>query len=104
MFFIQESQSERDVEKLWNKQWNGKIFYSHGTTSSRGVFIALKKNLEFKLLSPEICDPQGRYIILNIEIMGSPFTFINYYAPNNQSDRLKILKEIQANLKKYSNY
>ena len=51
--------SERDVEKLWQKQWNGKIFYSHGTTSSRGVFITLKKNLEFKLLSPEICDPQG---------------------------------------------
>ena len=75
-FFIQESHSERDVEKLWQKQWNGQIFYSHGTTSSRGVFIALKKNLELKLLSPEICDPQGRYIILNIEIMGSPFTLI----------------------------
>ena len=45
------------------------MFYSHGTTSSRGVFIALRKNLEFKLLSPEIYDPQGRYIILNIEIM-----------------------------------
>ena len=50
-------------------------------------------------MSPEICDPQGRYIILNIEIMGSPFTLINYYAPNNQSDQLKILKEIQAKLK-----
>ena len=99
VFFIQESHSERDVEKLWQKQWTGKIFYSHGTTSSRRVFIALKKNLEFKLLSPEICDPQGRYIILNIEIMGSPFTLINYYAPNNQSDQLKILKEIQAKLK-----
>ena len=76
VFFIQESHSKRDAEKLWQKQWNGKIFYSHGTTSSRGVFITLKKNLEFKFLSPEICDPQGLYIILNIEIMGSPFTLI----------------------------
>ena len=50
-------------------------------------------------MSPEICDPQGQYIILNIEIMGSPFTLINYYAPNNRSDQLKILKEIQAKLK-----
>ena len=98
-FFIQESHSERDVEKLWQKQWNGKIFYSHRTTSSRGVFIALKKNLEFKFLSPESCDPQGRHIILNIEIMGSPFTLINYHAPNNQSNELKILKEIQVKLK-----
>ena len=64
-----------------------------------GAFIALKKNLGFKLLSPEICDPQGRYIILNIEITGSPFTPINYYAPNNQSDQLQILIEIQAKLK-----
>ena len=31
--------------------------------------------------------------------MGSPFTLINYYAPNNQSDQLKILKEIEAKLK-----
>ena len=87
-FSIQESHSDRDVEKLWQKQWNGRIFYSHGTTSSRGAFIALRKNFEFKLLSPEICDPQGRYIILNIEIIGSPFTLINYCAPNNQSDQL----------------
>ena len=50
-------------------------------------------------MSPEICDPQSRYIILNIEIMGSPFTLINYYAPNDQSDHLKILNEIQAKLK-----
>ena len=48
------------VEKSWQKQWNGKIFYSHGTPSFRGVFIALRKNLEFKSLSPQICDPQGR--------------------------------------------
>ena len=54
--------------------WNHKF--------QRGIYCT-KKNLEFKLLSPEICDPQGRYIILNIEIMGSPFTLINYYAPNN---------------------
>ena len=99
VFFIQESHSDRDVEKLWQKQWNGRLFYSHGTTSSRGVFIALRKNLEFKLVPPEICDPQSRYIILNIEIMGYPFTLINYHAPNNQSDQLKILKEIQAKLK-----
>ena len=49
--FIQESHSDRDVEKLWQKQWNGRIFYSHATTSPRGVLIALRKNLEFKLLS-----------------------------------------------------
>ena len=64
VFFIQESHTDRDVKKLWQKQRNRRIFYSHGTTSSRGVFIALRKNLEFKLLSPEICDLQGRHIIL----------------------------------------
>ena len=100
VFFIQKSHSDRDVEKFWQKQWNGRIFYSHGTTSSRGVFIiALRNNLEFKLLSPEICDHQGRYIILNIEIMGSPFTLNNYYSPNNYSDQLKFFKEIQTKLK-----
>ena len=42
---------------------------------SRGVFIALRKNLEFKILSPKICEPQGRYIILNIEMIG-PYLYL----------------------------
>ena len=43
VLFIQESHSERDVEKLWQKQWNGNIFYSHGTTSSRGLYCTKKE-------------------------------------------------------------
>ena len=76
---------------------NGRLFYSHGTTNSRGVFIALRKNLEFKILSPEICDPQG-HRILNTDTEyrndRSLVILTNYYAPNNQSDQLKTLKEI----------
>ena len=47
VFFIQESHSERDVEELWQKQWNGKMFYSHGTTSSRGGLYCTEK--EFRI-------------------------------------------------------
>ena len=36
----------------------------------------------------------GRYIILNIQIQGSPFIIIKYHAPDNENDQLLVLNEI----------
>ena len=104
VFFYSRKSQQKRCSKIMEKQWNGRIFYSHRTTSSRGIFIALIKNFEFKLLSLEICDPPGRYIILNIEMMGFPFTLISYYAPNNQSGQLKNSERNTSKTEKHSNY
>ena len=60
VIFLQDTHSTKEVEKLWEYQWRKKIFYSHGTSSSRGVCIALRVGLDYKLLSPEVRDDHGR--------------------------------------------
>ena len=44
------------------------------------------------------CDNNGRYIILNIQIQGSPFIIINYYAPDKENDQLLVLNEINQTI------
>ena len=84
VIFLQGTHSTKEVEKLWEYQWRHKIFYSHGTSNSRGVCIALRAGLDYKLLSPEVRDDHGRYLILHIEIQEVSYVFINYYALNNK--------------------
>ena len=79
--------------------WRKKIFYSHGTSNSREVCIALREGLDYKLLSPEVRDDHGRYLILHIEIQEVPYVFINYYAPNDQQSQVTIMKVIVEKLK-----
>ena len=75
---------------------------SHGTSNSRGVCIAVRAGLDYKLLSPEVRDDHGRYLILHIEIQKVPYVFINYYAPNDQQSQVTTMKEIVENLKTIS--
>lgn len=39
-------------------------------------------------------DNHGRYIVLNVLIDNNPVILINYYAPNTETDQLKILNEL----------
>ena len=70
------------------------MIFSHGTSGSRDVCVAFRYNLEYKLLSPEISDKEGRYIILHIEIQGKPYILINYYGPNGETDQFKFLNSL----------
>ena len=39
-------------------------------------------------------DRGGRFIVLNTLIEGSPMVLINYYAPNEEKDQLKVLDDL----------
>ena len=73
---FQETHSTKKVENLWKYQWHGDMIFSHGTSEARGVCIAFRYDLEYKLLSPKIMDDEGRFIILHIEIQGNPYILI----------------------------
>ena len=92
VIFLQETQSTKKVEKLWEYQWRHKIFHSHGTSNSRGVCIALRAGL----------DDHGRYLILHIEIQKVHYVFINFFAPNDQQSQVTTMKEIVEKLKNIS--
>ena len=40
-YFLQETYSDRSDESAWRKEWDGEIFFSHGSRHSRGVCILI---------------------------------------------------------------
>ena len=40
-YFLQETYSDEKTKALWEAEWGGKIFCSHGTKHSKGVMILL---------------------------------------------------------------
>ena len=56
--------------------------------------MAIRPSLEKKILSQPVCDDNGRYVILCMELQGSPFVLVNCYAPNTESSQVKLFKEL----------
>lgn len=80
--FIQETHSLPEDVKVWENEWGGKIYASHGTNESKGVGVWLRKNATVKVIN-WVSDTQGRYIVMNILYEGQNYTLANLYAPNN---------------------
>ena len=76
------------------------MFFSHGTSDSKRVLVEFKNELEYKILSPVVADSGGRYIILHIEIQGSSYIILKYYAPNVENEQLRLLNKLSGELDK----
>lgn len=62
-------------------EWGGKIIYSDGTTSRKGVAIIIRSAFPFHSLRT-FCDINGRFIVTDIEIIGFIITLVCVYGPN----------------------
>ena len=61
---LQETHSSRVSENEWLKDWGGEIFFSHGTSSARGVAILIPKNLNVRI-NNLVRDDMGRFILID---------------------------------------
>ena len=100
IIMIQESHSTPDIEKFWRKEWNGEIFFSHGTSSSNGVATLIKDNTNFSITN-EIKDKEGRYLIIEAKIGDQNIAICNLYAPNSDSpaffsNLLTVIENLEA--------
>ena len=48
IIYLQETYSSEEIENTWRTQWNGKMFFAHGTNHSCGVMILVRNDLEFE--------------------------------------------------------
>ena len=69
--FLQEAYSSIEDEKFWNTQWKGKLLFSHGSCHSKGTLVLIKQGLDFEQKSV-LCDPNGRFIILEAVVQDTP--------------------------------
>ena len=75
IIFLQETYSTADVEDIWRTQWRGKLFFAHGSNHSCGVMVLVRSDLDFNPRTIS-CDDEGRSIIIEAEVQGSPFLFV----------------------------
>ena len=71
---------------------SGSIIFSHGKSDARGVLIAFREELNYRV--DNNVNNNGRYIVLNVLIDNNPVILVNYYAPNVESEQLKLLDEL----------
>ena len=94
---MQETYSSKEVENIW-RPWKGDMFFSHGSSHSRGVLILVREQLDFKLLSSRV-DDQGRYILLHAMIQETPFLLIDIYAPNKCAEQSEFFQSTSNEIK-----
>ena len=69
------------------------VFFSHGKSDDRGVLIAFREGIKYKVTEKHI-DTEGRYVLLNLLLNNSPVVLINCYAPNQEAEQFKVLDRL----------
>ena len=82
--FMQETHSSKNDETTWPTEWSGPIYMSHGQTNSKGVAIALSKDMNI-IVNKVTADQNGRFLIIDAEIQDTMLTLINVYVPNDDN-------------------
>ena len=80
LIFLQETYSTKKVVNVWEKEWKGDMYFSHGSNHSKGVAVLVNKNVDYEV-NECICDNNGRYIIIDAVINNTAFVLVNAYAP-----------------------
>ena len=88
--FLQETHSVENLEKEWNNEWGGEIYFLHGTSNSTGCAIAFSKNFPVKIIN-QFKDDSGRILILEVRINDESFLLINLYNANSELDQITVL-------------
>jgi exonuclease III len=104
IIYLQETHSKPDTEIKWKKEWGGSCKFAHGTGSSRGVAILIRKKF-YHTIHEEIIDSDGRYLIVTISINENNYTLFNHYAPTKDrpTDQLKHLLTIENLMAQFVN-
>lgn len=81
ILFLQETHLSQQEAKLL-RDWVGQISFSTYNTKSRGVVTLFHKNLNF-IISRNIADAYGRYVITIGTLNNNQMAFVNVYVPPN---------------------
>ena len=81
IYMLQEVRCTESSFETRAAQCGYKAFYSGFASYKAGVAILFNNNFTFKVLR-QICDKEGRYIIMDLDVGELILTICNIYAPN----------------------
>ena len=82
IYILQETYSELKDETIWQNEWGGKMYFSHGSRHSKGTCILIDPSIACNLLY-SFRNNSGRVVLITVSINGQKVSFCNIYAPNN---------------------
>ena len=65
----------------WAAEWGYSALFSGRMSNKLGVAILFNNNFSFKILR-QLCDKEGRYIFVDLEVGELTLTICNIYVPN----------------------
>ena len=103
IIFMQETHSSVKTENEWKREFNGKIYFAHGTTGARGVAILIPSHIKTIIHNIEV-GPNGRLLLLDITINDIDYALLNVYAPtkDHTTDQNEFSSQLLEMLLKYS--
>ena len=94
VMFLQESYCSKELETIWENEWGGKAFLSHGTNHSKGrVLTLINPSVNFKV-EKAIPNKQGRFIILKLSLEEKVIVLVNIYTPNDVAQQVAFFKRL----------
>ena len=98
IILLQETHSTKNSEQTWVKEWNSSIYFSHGTSGSRGVAVLLPKTFDKTQILETFPDTEGRFLGIKLTIENSVYLLINLYAPTKDhvDDQLNFIEAVNA--------
>jgi len=94
-FFLQETFSKESDEALWRNEWGGEIYFSHETSHSKGVCILIDRAVKEKVTFTSR-DADGRIILINLTYNGLKLSFCNIDAPNDHTQQVSFIQELNC--------
>ena len=91
--FLQETHSSVKDEKIWNDEFEGQLFLSHGKINSCAVAIGFVGTKALKILNIKR-DNLGLILVIKVKIDDSVFVLINIYNAKNESEQLHTLNDL----------
>lgn len=91
IFFLQETHTTEASEKLWKRDWPGKIFFEHYKSDSRGCAMLVSPNIDYEFTELPTND-KGRSQYVKMHYSEDEYLLLcNLYAPT----RNHVLEQIE---------
>ena len=94
IYFLQETYPELNDETIWQNEWGGEMYFSHGSRHSKGTCILIDPSINHRV-DCSFSDKTGRITLITVNINGLKMSFCNIYAPNNPSEQLEFIQELK---------
>ena len=100
IIFLQETHSNYELETIWKRDFeSNNLFFSHGSSSARGVCILIPNNSTFEIKNT-ITDNNGRFLLIHLVLNDTEMVLVNIYAPtkDHKQEQLTFLSYVQNTL------